>query len=130
MVRSHFDLKPAVFIFELNLESLLAKVPEAKNFRSIPKFPATSRDMTVIVDKRLEAGKLFEKINEIDETLIENIHLFGVYEGSPIPAGKKSISIRLTYRSARETLEDDLINKLHKNITDRIIKQLDATLPT
>jgi len=129
-VRRHFDLKPAVFIFELNLDDLLAHVPEVKSFRPIPKFPATSRDMTVIVDKRLEAGSLIEKINAVDEALVENIHLFAVYEGAPIPPGKKSISVRLTYRSAQETLEDDVINRLHKNITDQIVKQLDATLPT
>ena len=115
--------------FELNLDDLSDLIPDYKKFRQIPKFPATSRDLTIIVDNRVEAGELIENIRQLDEALIENIHLFAVYEGDPIPSGKKSISVRLTYRSAKETLEDNAINEIHKNITDQIILKLDATLP-
>jgi len=61
---------------------------------------------------------------------VENLYLFDVFEGDPIPAGRKSISFRITYRSSSETLEDSRVNNLHKSISDRLLKKIDATLPT
>jgi phenylalanyl-tRNA synthetase beta chain len=55
--------------------------------------------------------------------------LFDVFEGDPIPSGKKSISFRVTYRSASKTLVDEDINQLHKSITEKLMDAFDATLP-
>ena len=76
-----------------------------------------------------EAFKILKSVENLDEELVENIHLFDVFEGDPIPTGEKSISVRITYRSFNETLEDDKVNHIHKNITDRLIKEFGATLP-
>jgi phenylalanyl-tRNA synthetase beta chain len=69
-------------------------------------------------------------VENFHEELVENLHLFDLFEGDPIAAGKKSVSFRITYRSADKTLEDDDINDLHKSITARLLTQFDATLPT
>ena len=57
------------------------------------------------------------------------MHLFDVFEGDPIAAGKKSVSFRVTYRSSTKTLEDDDVNDLHRAITDELLKVFDASLP-
>jgi len=57
------------------------------------------------------------------------LRLFDVFEGEPIAAEKKSVSFRVTYRSADKTLEDEDVNDLHKSITNKLIKAFDATLP-
>jgi phenylalanyl-tRNA synthetase beta chain len=63
------------------------------------------------------------------EKLVEHLHLFDVFIGDPIPKGKKSVSFRIIYRSSEETLEDNRVNHIHKNLTDRLLKTFDATLP-
>ena len=72
---------------------------------------------------------MLEAVENIREDLVENLHLFDVFEGDPIAAGKKSVSFRVTYRSSDKTLEDDDVNDLHKSITDKLLKAFDAALP-
>jgi phenylalanyl-tRNA synthetase beta chain len=129
-VLSNFDLKQAAFIFELDLKAISDLIPETIRSKPIPKFPSISRDITIIIDKDLESSKLPETIRKSGEELIENLYLFDVFEGDTIPQNKKSISLRITYRSKHKTLEDDEVNYIHKNITDRLLKEFDALLPT
>ena len=128
-VLRNYDLKQTAFIFELNFDQFTTLMPDTKSAQPIPKFPATSRDITLIINKNIEAFKILKSVENLDEELVDNIYLFDVFEGDPIPAGKKSISVRITYRSSNETLEDDKVNHIHKNITDRLIEDFDATLP-
>ena len=128
-VLGNYDLKQKTFIFELDLDRLIQFIPDTKSARPIPKFPAISRDITLIIDNDIETYKIIQSVESFQEELVEHLHLFDVYEGDPIPKGKKSVSFRVTYRSLKETLEDHRINDIHKNITDRLIKTFDATLP-
>ncbi|MCD6400029.1 phenylalanine--tRNA ligase subunit beta [candidate division WOR-3 bacterium] len=128
-VLKNYDLKQQAYIFELNADNLIELIPDIMSAKPLPKFPSTSRDVTLIVDKDIEAFNIIKSVEAINEDLIENLYLLDVYEGSPIPAGKKSISLRITYRSAFETLEDKMINSLQKDITGRLIKEFNAILP-
>ena len=129
-VLSNYDLKQTAFIFELKFDSLINHIPGTKSVSPIPKFPATSRDITLIVNKNIEANNILQSVIDLNEELVENLHLFDIFEGVPIPAGRKSISFRITYRSSSETLEDNRVNNLHKSISDRLLEKFDATLPT
>jgi len=128
-VLNNFDLKQIAFIFELNLHDLATLIPETIQSKPIPKFPAISRDITMIIDKGVESRKILETVENFGEELVESIQLFDIFEGGQIKEDKKSISFRITYRSSRETLEDDLVNKIHKNISERIIQKFNADLP-
>jgi len=129
LILRNFDLKQSVYIYELNIDSLIKLLPETRQSKPIPKFPAVPRDITVIVNQNTESGAMLECIENIQEQLVENIHLFDVFTGDPIPPGKKSVSIRVTYRSSKKTLEDEDVGNIHKAITDRLIKEFDAGLP-
>jgi len=83
----------------------------------------------MIIDKGVESRKILETVENFGEELVESIQLFDIFEGGQIKEDKKSISFRITYRSSRETLEDDLVNKIHKNISERIIQKFNADLP-
>ncbi len=128
-VRSNFDLKQTAYIFELELDKIISLIPPITDSRPIPKFPAIYRDITIIVDRRVETQTVLEAVENIHEDLVERLHLFDVFEGDPIAAGKKSVSFRVIYRSSDKTLEDDDVNDLHRAITDKLLKAFDATLP-
>ena len=128
-VRGNFDLKQTAYIFELELDKIISLIPPATGSRSSPRFPAIYRDITVIVDRGIETQTVLEAVDDIGEDLVERLHLFDVFEGDPIAAGKKSVSFRVTYRSSTKTLEDDDVNDLHRAITDKLLKAFDATLP-
>jgi phenylalanyl-tRNA synthetase beta chain len=128
-VLRNYDLKQTGFIFELNFDRLIQSVPDTISARPIPKFPATSRDITLIIDNSIETYKIIETVEMLQEKLVEHLYLFDVFSGDPIPKGKKSVSFRIIYRSSEETLEDNKVNHIHKTITNQLIKTFDATLP-
>ncbi len=125
-----FNLKQNVLFFEIDLQRLAEAVPTAIYYTAIPKFPATTRDATIIVDEKIEAARLFKNVKIIDEELVEDLYLFDVFMGEPVPVGKKSVSFRITYRSSKTTLEDETVNVLHKKLIDALIAEFNATLPS
>ena len=128
-VLANYDLKQTAFIFELDLDRLIQLLSNEKFAHPIPRYPATSRDITLIINKDVEASKIIQYVELLDEKLLETIHIFDVFEGDPIPEERKSVSLRITYRSLNETLEDTRINHIHKSITQHLVEKFDAALP-
>jgi phenylalanyl-tRNA synthetase beta chain len=128
-VLAAFDLKQKAFIFELNQSILSYLTPQTKKFQPIPKFPSTSRDITIIVEKQIESRQVVEMAGEIDNTLVESVFLYDVYEGAPIPKGHKSITLRIVYRSAEKTLEDADVTPVTEKIAKYLLDKLHAALP-
>ncbi|MGD9018341.1 MAG: phenylalanine--tRNA ligase subunit beta, partial [Desulfobacterales bacterium] len=128
-VLAAYDIKQPAFVFDLHLAALGDCLPDAIQARPIPRFPGTTRDMTLIVDRSIAAVEAMNGIDRVKEPLVESVELFDVFEGSPIPEGKKSLSIRVAYRSQDETLEDSVVNGLHQRLTQGLIDKLNASLP-
>jgi phenylalanyl-tRNA synthetase beta chain len=128
-VMAAYGLKQPVFAFELKLQSIIDLLPDGKHAAGISKFPSVSRDVTLIVDKTLEAQRIPDQVRRMETTLVEDVHLFDVFEGGALAEGKKSVSFRIVYRSSEKTLEDDTVNRMHTELCDRIIKDFKADLP-
>ncbi|CAB5108139.1 Phenylalanyl-tRNA synthetase beta chain (EC [Olavius algarvensis associated proteobacterium Delta 3] len=128
-VLASFDLEQPAFIFEIDCHQLMNRTPTEIQARPLPKFPATARDITLIVDRNLESVRILDNIRNTEETLVESVHLFDVFEGDPIPQGKKSLSFRITYRSSSQTLEDEQVNRIHRDISEKLIQSFKAELP-
>ncbi len=124
-----YDLKQSAFILEFAVAGLLEAGTESIDARPIPRYPATTRDITLIIAEPIESVNLTEFIEKLDEQLAESVTIFDVYTGDPIETGKKSVSIRITYRSSTETLEDSAVNDLHTSISKQLIAAFDASLP-
>jgi phenylalanyl-tRNA synthetase beta chain len=128
-VMAAYGLKQPVFAFELILDNIIALLPDGKRVSSISKFPSVSRDVSLIVDKALEAQQILDQVQKMEATLVEDVLLFDVFEGGALADGKKSVSFRIVYRSAEKTLDDDTVNRIHTELCDRIIKDFKADLP-
>ncbi|MCB2147027.1 MAG: phenylalanine--tRNA ligase subunit beta [Deltaproteobacteria bacterium] len=128
-VMNTYNLKQPAFIFELDLEAIGRLASDSKQMTPIPRFPSTARDITVIVDQTIESGALLNAVAQFGEKLVEDLYLFDVFAGDPIPAGKKSVSFRVVYRSAERTLEDETVNEIHHYLTHRLITEFGAALP-
>jgi phenylalanyl-tRNA synthetase beta chain len=128
-VLKNMDIDQTSFLFEIDVERLRRQVPTTFSASQIPRYPAVARDITLIVDRSLESSKVLDSVQEMKEPLLERVHLFDVFDGKPIPKGKKSISFRITYRSHEQTLEDEAVNRLHEQITENLLRKFDAALP-
>jgi phenylalanyl-tRNA synthetase beta chain len=122
-------LKQTVYIFEIDLARIYDRAPESKKICPVPKFPAIFRDITIIVDQNIEAQRIISQARAQKSELVEDLCLLDVFQGDPIAPGKKSASMRVTYRSNIKTLDDEDIRLLHESITRGIMDAFGATLP-
>ncbi|ACN13577.1 PheT [Desulforapulum autotrophicum HRM2] len=131
-VLKNFGLKQTAFVFELDLEGLLVSAPEAIVSKPLPKFPAISRDITLIIDGDLAAADIMDEAAAFvqKESLVEDAFLFDVYAGKPLAEGKRSISLRVVYRSLDKTLKEKKIKGLHERISKHLIETFKADLPS
>jgi len=125
----NYGLKQPAFFFEIDMDRLFPLIPEVRLASPLPKFPYVERDLTVILDTAIEAGAILAALGGPDEKLVEALRLLDVYTGPPIPEGKKSISVRITYRSDTGTLEDTAVSRVHQQLSDKVLACFGATLP-
>lgn len=92
------------------------------NYRPLPKFPSSERDIAVLCDETLTAAALEKAIASACPNLLERITLFDVYRGSQIPEGKKSVAFAVSLRAADRTLTD----KETDAAMEKILKSLRA----
>ena len=124
-VKEHFELTPPVFMFEINIPALLPLMKD-KVYRAIPKFPATVRDIALVVDSGVTHQQILDTMKGF--SLVTEVALFDVYAGGQIPAGKKSMAYRLTFQSPDKTLTDQQVNGVQQAILKKLAMGLGATL--
>ena len=129
-VLSNFNLKQPAFIFEMNLDRLIGLIPDHIQAVPLPRYPSTSRDITLIVDADLDAQAVLSGIHQMENELVETVWIFDVFKDRPIPDGKKSLSLRVVYRSSEGTLEDEAINRIHHDLTQQLLAVCKADLPS
>jgi phenylalanyl-tRNA synthetase beta chain len=117
-----------VLVGELDLEAILAAVPERFTYTPVPRFPPALRDVAVIVPADLPAERVAAEIRVAGGDLLKGVRLFDVYKGEAIPTGTKSLAYALTYQPADRTLTDKEVDKAHKKIEDRLKHVLKAQI--
>jgi phenylalanyl-tRNA synthetase beta chain len=125
---ARYEIPSKVYLFEIDFDRMVAYAGEEKRFRSLPKFPAVFRDLSLVVEDQLEAEKVREAIIQVQEPLMDEVMLFALYQGTPIPQGKKSISYRIRYQAGDRTLTDDEVNYIHEKIILRLREIFNAEL--
>ena len=113
---------PPFLLFELDFEGLLQYAPRRITARSLPRFPSVERDFAIVVEGEFPSQQIVGWIKNRGEALIEYVEVFDQYVGSPIPAGKKSLAYKISYRADDRTLTDTEVNTLHQNLVDQIAK--------
>jgi len=122
-VLEKMDLHQRVIAFELDLAGLARHRAGKDRFREIPRFPAVSRDVALLVDRGTESAAVLGIVRDSGEKYLESAEIFDVYEGQGITPGLKSMGVRITYRSAEGTLTDETVSRVHQNIVDRLVAE-------
>jgi len=121
-------IKQDCFIAEFDFEKFAQLAAKPKYFKSLPKYPASDRDIALIVGQGIRAIDIINMIQSVNNNLVENVYPFDVYEGKNIPEGKKSIAFRIIYRSAKQTLTDDEVDEVHKKVVLKLNEEFGAEL--
>ncbi|MEN8139747.1 MAG: phenylalanine--tRNA ligase subunit beta [Thermodesulfobacteriota bacterium] len=123
-----FAIKQDVYFLDLNFDRLVSLAKGAKQFKSLPKFPAVQRDIAILVPEATPAGELVNTLAVAKEKLLEQVSLFDVYQGKNIDEGFKSVAISVTYRSTEKTLDDKVVNKVHQKMIDLLLSRYEGRL--
>ncbi|MBI4395211.1 MAG: phenylalanine--tRNA ligase subunit beta [Candidatus Omnitrophica bacterium] len=127
--RKVYDLEKPAFYAELSLEKILPCIQPRGLTREIPKFPASPRDLTVIVNENVKAEAIIDQIRKRVHDLTTKIEIFDFFKGGPIPKGKKSLSFRIFYQAKDRTLQNEEVNALHFSMIDVLKQSFGAELP-
>ena len=107
---------------ELCFNTLCELHNEEKKYKKLPKYPAVSRDIAMLVDDEVTVGSIEKIISQCSGKILEEVKLFDVYKGSQIPEGFISLAFSLIFRAADRTLNDDeidaKINKIVKTLAE------------
>ena len=127
-VLGHYELHGAVYLFELDFSKMVKWAGEGRGFQPLPKFPAVYRDLSIVVDRDLEVEKVMEAIRSFHQPFVAEVAVFDIYQGPPIPAGKKGISYRIRYQANDRTLTDEEVNEYHEGLLSRLKKVFELDL--
>ena len=127
-IAQNYQLEERVIVAELDFDKLLDLAKEQRRYKPLPKYPAVTRDLALVVQRDILAGQVEKCIRKLGGELLEEVELFDVYVGSQIPEGYKSLAYTLTYRAADRTLTDEEVNLLHGSIVKGLEEALGAKL--
>jgi phenylalanyl-tRNA synthetase beta chain len=115
-------------MFEMDVAVLMKYTAKNFHFDSLPKFPATARDLAIVVDKDAEAGAIEQVIAKNGGKFFKGVTLFDVYTGEHVEEGKKSLAFNLQFQSKDKTLTDEEADAAFSNILKAVEKHFDAKL--
>lgn len=124
-LEKEWGLERAV-IFELELGTLFKRIRQTVRAHSIPRFPAIQRDLAVVVTLETSAEAVMAKIRKLGGDLLQQVEIFDVYTGNPIPEDHKSLAFSLRYQSIERTLTDEEVNLLNSRILEGIQQDFGA----
>jgi phenylalanyl-tRNA synthetase beta chain len=127
-VAATFDLPSTAAGFEIRLAPVLAAAPEQVGYREVSRFPPVRRDVAFLVDRDKPAGPIQAALLEAAGDLLERVVLFDVFEGEPLPEGKKSLAYALDVRAPDRTLTDQEADELVRSIAERLAADFGAEL--
>ena len=127
------ELHPALLegswgALELDLSTLFDQVPERREYEDVITFPAVHQDLAFVVAEDVLAGDLAAAARAAAGPELSDVRIFDVYRGEPIPEGRKSVALHVSFQSPERTLSDEDAREIRERIVAALKKQFDAEL--
>ncbi len=116
LVASAYGIGEKAYIAVLDMPTVTELATFDRKYAGIAKFPAVSRDISMVVPKQILAGEIEDVIIQRGGKILENCQLFDIYEGAQIRSGFKSMAYSITFRAKDRTLEEGDITAAMKKI--------------
>lgn len=127
-VLSNYNIEVPVMLAEIDFNMFMQITDRDKKFKGIPKYPASTRDLAILVKDEVQNQQVLDIIHEFGGKFLESVKIFDVYKGSQIEAGHKSMAYALVFRAEDRTLVDEDVNKSMDKILKKLEEQLGAEL--
>jgi phenylalanyl-tRNA synthetase beta chain len=125
-VAAAHKFRQPVFVLELDLSSLLATDERLVQYTPLPRYPSVVRDVSLLLDRDVTLNEIVSAVNAQAVAECRAVRFVGTYEGTNIPEGKRSITVRIEYRSDERTLRDEEVEQRHKQLTSSLLETFHA----
>ncbi len=117
-------------LVEIDMEELVSFKSRTNRFVHIPEFPMNEYDLSFLVDSMTKWEDIYSAcmLKKSDDSLLRDVRFVDEYKGKQIPAGKKSVTIRLVIGSSEKTLTGDEIEAAAKSVLKKLTKNLGAEI--
>ena len=112
----------------MRFEALAKRYQRTRSYGPIAKFPPVRRDLSVVVDEAVTWRQLLAAVGAVDQALRVGVEYVTTYRGRPVPPDRKSVTLRLTYRSDAGTLRREEVDAQVEQIVAALKKDLAAEL--
>lgn len=125
-LQKKLDLRKQTFIFEINVAAISTTI--LPGFKELSKYPATSRDIAMIVDENLSVSDMLLTIDGVAGEFLTDKVIFDVYQGKGIDPQRKSVAMGLTWQHPSRTLNEEEINQWMEDSIQALVTKYEATL--
>lgn len=127
VLQTEMDLADT-YVAELDVDLLAEASSGATSFRPLPRYPAVTRDIAVVVSRTLEAAGLIDAVKQAAGETLETVQVFDIFEGARLGPDRKSVALSLRFRHPERTLTDGEIAEVHERIVAALVEQFGAEL--
>ena len=103
-IKESLKIISPLYALEINFEKIISGFCDKKNYHHLSKHPEAKRDLTLLVSEKVRSKDIVSLIQSLKIPFLKKLELISVYRGEELPAGKKNLSFRLTFQSAKRTL--------------------------
>ena len=128
LISENYEISTKVYMAVLDVERIRKLSDTTCMFTALPKFPATSRDISMLVKNEITVFELEETIKEKGAKILESVSLFDVYKGKQIEEGYKSVSFKILFRANDRTLTDEEVSQVMEKVLKNLEKKHNALL--
>ena len=125
-VAASYKFRQPVYVLELDLSTLLSGPVKAIQYSPLPRYPSVVRDISLLVDRDVALDQIFAAVKAQDVADCRTVKLVGTFEGGNIQASKRSVTLRLEYRSDERTLRDEEVEAYHSRLTSALLQTFAA----
>ena len=128
-LQKQFGIDNTVYYAEMNWTQLMKATKKNEvTFTEVPRFPAVSRDLALLVDNSVEFAQIEQIARQSEKKLLKKVELFDVYEGDKLPAGKKSYAVNFILQDEEKTMGDKQIDAIMQKLIAQLTTKLGAQL--
>lgn len=127
-IAANYKFKQPVYIAELDFGALLQSPTLDPRYRPLPKYPAVTRDLSMLLADEISWTEIERRIGDLGITELIGCRLFDLYTGRELPAGKRALALSLRYRADDRTLTDEEINERQSRVVEMLTRDLGAEM--
>ncbi len=127
-VAENFQCPERTYAAVIDVEPLIREARMESEYRPLPRFPAVTRDIAILVEDRILVRDIERVIREKAGKYLENMSLFDIYRGKQIPEGMKSVAYSISFRAPDRTLTDEEVNRSMGDIINSLKASFSARL--